>query len=204
MPLPRGTRGLQTVPIPMETVMRTRHAAMDGFTLTELLIVLAIAAITLMIGAPAMGSLIARSHASGAEASIADSLRHARTTAVMHNTRVLVCPSRDGRRCLKGDDWQYGWIVANDADHDGQPDTGVQALATIGALPAGTRIITSAGRGQLAFQPSGSAGGSNVTFTVCHTRDRNGKSVVVANSGRVRIDSPDAAHLQACLAGFQQ
>lgn len=182
--------------------MRRQPASTRGFTLTELLIVLAIAAITLMIGAPAMGSLIARTHENSAEASITESLRHARTTAVMHNMRVLVCPSRDGRRCLKGDDWQYGWIVANDADHDGQPDAGTQALATIGALPAGTRMITSAGRGQLAFQPSGSAGGSNVTFTVCHLRDRDGKAVVLANSGRVRTDKPDATRLQACLAGF--
>ena len=174
-----------------------------GFTLTELLIVLAIVGILAMIGAPAMGSLLARVHQDGAEASIADSLRRARTTAVMHNTRVVVCPSRDGRRCNKGDDWQHGWLVANDADHDGQPDTGAQALAAIGAMPDGTRIITSAGRGALTFQPSGSAGGSNVNFTICHAHDRNGKSVVVANSGRVRIGKPEADRLQQCLAGLQ-
>lgn len=183
--------------------MQTRRASTHGFTLTELLIVLAIAGILTMIGAPAMGSLLSRMHEDSAEASIADSLRRARTTAVMHNNRVVVCPSRDGRRCSKGDDWQHGWLVADDADRDGQPDAGAQALAVIGAMPAGTRIITSAGRGSLTFQPSGSAGGSNVNFTICHARDRNGKSVVVANSGRVRIGRPDADRLQQCLAGLQ-
>lgn len=175
-----------------------------GFTLTELLIVLAIAGILAAIGAPAMGNLMSRVHQDSAEAAIADSLRRARTTAVMHNNRVLVCPSRDGRRCNKGDDWQHGWLVADDADHDGQPDSRTQALAVIGAMPGGTRIITSVGRGQLTFQPSGSAGGSNVNFTVCHAHDRSGKSVVVANSGRVRIDKPGTDRLQACLARFTQ
>lgn len=183
--------------------MRARRASASGFTLTELVMVVAIAGILAAIGAPAMGSLGARVHASSAEASIADSLRRARTTAVMRNTRVLVCPSRDGRTCSKGDDWQQGWLVANDANRDGQPDGGAQSLAVSGALPAGTRIVTSAGRGQLTFQPTGSAGGSNVTFTVCHARLREGQAVVVANSGRVRIGKPDAAHLQACLAGLR-
>lgn len=183
--------------------MRTRHTSIGGFTLTELVMVVAIAGTLAAVGAPAMGGLAARVHASSAESAITDSLRRARTTAVMRNTRVLVCPTRDARTCSKGDDWQQGWLVADDANHDGQPDAGAQALAVAHALPAGTRVVTSAGRGQLAFQPSGSAGGSNVTFTICHARMREGQSVVVANSGRVRIGKADAAHLQACLAGLR-
>ena len=64
-----------------------------GFTLTELLIALAIAGILAMIGAPAMGGLIARTRDSGIENAIAAGLRGARTAAVMRNARVLVCPS---------------------------------------------------------------------------------------------------------------
>lgn len=173
-----------------------------GFTLTELLITLGVASILAMIGAPAMGNLLARTQDSNVEASIADTLRHARNAAVMHNTRVLLCPSGDGRSCRAGDDWQHGWIVALDANHDGQPDADAQIIATQAATPPGTRVVTSAGRGQVTFQPSGSAGGSNVTFTICHARERSGRSVVVANSGRVRLQVADAAHLQACLAGL--
>lgn len=174
-----------------------------GFTLTELLVVMAIASILAMIGAPAMGSLLARVSTASAEASIATSLRHARSSAVLHNTRVIVCPSGDGRRCSKGNDWQQGWLVASDADHDGQPDTDAAVLTVVGAMPAGARITTSVGRGHLIFQPSGSAGGSNVKFTICHAHQRSGKLVVLANSGRVRLANADATHLQACLATLQ-
>lgn len=174
-----------------------------GFTLTELMVVVAIAAILAMIGAPAMAGLLARVSERNAESAIADVLRQARTAAVMHNTRTLVCPSRDGRHCRSGDDWQHGWIVVADADHDGQADAGTQVLAVTSAMPHGTRVITSIGRGHIAFQPSGSAGGSNVRFTICHARQANGKSVVVSNSGRVRFGPPVPARLQACLSGLQ-
>lgn len=182
--------------------MAHHERAAHGFTLTELLVTLAIAGILAMIGAPAMGSLLARTRDATTEAAVANSLRHARSAAVMRNARVLVCPSRDGRRCNPGDDWQHGWIVAKDADHDGQPDANAQLIFAQAAMPAGTRVITSVGRGQLAFHPNGGAGGSNARFTICHANARAGKAVIVANSGRVRLDTADAAHLQACLAGI--
>lgn len=181
--------------------MHAERAATQGFTLTELLIVLAVAALLAMAGAPALGGLVARSHEASAEAAITGSLRHARNAAVMHNVRVLVCPSGDGRHCNKGDDWQHGWLVADDGDHDGQPDAGAH-LTVAGAMPAGTRIVTSSGRGALSFQPNGSAAGSNVRFTICHAHRHDGKSVVVANSGRVRTDEPDPDRLRECLAGL--
>jgi type IV fimbrial biogenesis protein FimT len=182
--------------------MHSSARACRGFTLTELLITLAIAGILAMIGAPTMSQLLARTQSANAEALIANNLRHARTAAVMSNTRVLVCPSTDGHHCRPDDDWQRGWIVARDADHDGQPDAAVPIIAAQAAMHAGTRVITSVGREKVVFHPNGSAAGSNARFTICHAREREGKSVVVSNSGRVRLEDADAAHLQTCLAGI--
>ena len=70
-------------------------------------------------------------------------------------------------------------------------------------MAAGSRIITSAGRRHIVFHPNGNAAGSNARFTICHANAREGKEVIVANSGRVRLASADAAHLQTCLAGLQ-
>lgn len=175
--------------------------AQHGFTLTELLATLAIAGILAMVGAPAMGRLLANTRNASSEAMVVNTLRHARSTAIMRNARVLVCPSRDGYQCNPGDDWQHGWIIAQDSDHDGRPDAGAPRVMQA-AMPAGTRVITSVGRRQIAFQPSGSAGGSNVRFTICHASARTGKSVIVANSGRVRLAEAEPAQLQACLAGI--
>lgn len=173
-----------------------------GFTLVELMITLAIAGILAVIGAPAMGSLLARTQEASAESAVAGGLRNARTAAVMHNARTLLCPSADGRHCRAGEEWQHGWIIAQDVDHDGQPDAGVPIVAVQEAMPKGTRVITSLGRGQIAFQPTGSAGGSNARFTICHARERDGKSVVISNSGRVRWAKAEPERLHACLAGL--
>lgn len=175
---------------------------MRGFTLTELLIALAIAGILAMAGAPATGNLLARTRDRGIESALSNGLRHARAAAVMHNARVVVCPSRDAHHCHPDDDWQHGWIIARDADHDGQPDGNAALLATQPPMPPGTRVVTSNGRRQVTFHPNGGAGGSNVSFTICHARARTGRMVVVANSGRVRLAQADATHLAACLVGI--
>lgn len=179
------------------------HREARGFTLIELMMTLAIAAVLAMIGAPALGHLLARVREANAEARVAGTLRQARTAAVMDNTRIIVCPSDDGRHCRPGYDWQHGWIVARDADHDGQPDPGLQIIAALPAMPAGSRVITSTGRAHLVFHPDGNSAGSNARFTICHARERDGKSVVVSNSGRVRVAAPDPARLRQCLAGMR-
>lgn len=173
-----------------------------GFTFTELLITLAIAGILAALGAPAFGNLLARARDADAESALANTLRHARSAAVLRGTRMLVCPSRDGAHCTPDDEWQSGWLVAADADHDGQPDAGHAPITVRQALAGGTRVVTTSGRLTLAFQPSGSAAGSNVTFTICHAGARTGKAIVVANSGRVRVATATPQHLQTCLAGL--
>lgn len=182
---------------------KKRPALARGFTLTELLMALAIAGTLAMLGAPAMSGVLARSRAASAEASLAGSLRHARSAAVMSERRIVACPSSDGRHCQSGVEWQHGWIIAHDADHDGQPDAGTAIIHAFPALSPGTRIVASAGRKLIAFHPNGSAAGSNVSFTICHARAREGKSVVVSNSGRVRVAAAKPQRLQDCLAGLQ-
>lgn len=183
--------------------MRKPMPAARGFTLTELTVVLAISAILTMAGAPAMGRLLGRSRAASAEADIAASLRHARTAAIMHNGRVIACPSTDGRRCDDSSAWQRGWILADDADHDGQPDAGAPIIAIFHALPTGTGITSSQGRKLIAFHPNGTAAGSNVRFTICQARSGDGISVVLSNAGRVRTTTPGPQHLNDCLASLR-
>lgn len=174
-----------------------------GFTLTELLAVLAIGGVLAALGAPALGGLLARQHGATATASIVATLRQARTAAILHNRRVVACPSRNGQDCDDTTEWQHGWIIAADADHDGHADAGRVPLAVFNALPPGSRITTSAGRRLVAFHPNGSAAGSNASFTICSARAGAGAAVVVSNTGRVRTQPASAQHLQACIDGIQ-
>ena len=182
--------------------MATAHAKRRGFTLIELMMVLAIAGILLVTGMPALGSMLARSHRQSAEAALESSLMHARETAIVRNQRVIVCPSSDGSSCSGGTDWQHGWLIAPDADGDDLPDKNTLPLAVFDAMPVGMRIVASRGRPRIVFHPDGSAGGSNARITVCHAGDtREGRAVIIANSGRVRVSAAQPEQLQECLSG---
>lgn len=182
--------------------MRSATGLQNGFSLTELLIVLAIMGSLFVAGMPSMGRLLDSVRTTNAEGLLTSNLQLARNAAITHNTRTLLCPSDDGRRCSEGEDWQRGWLIAQDANHDGQPDANVPLIVVQSALAPGTRIITSARRDHVTFQPTGSAGGSNVRFTICRARGAIARSVVVANSGRVRSAAPDPTRLQQCVAGL--
>ncbi|HET6913243.1 MAG TPA: GspH/FimT family pseudopilin [Rhodanobacteraceae bacterium] len=177
------------------------HPRQRGLTLIELLITLSIAGILAAIGMPALGSMLARSHRQSAESALEASLMHAREMAIMRNTHMIVCPSSDGAACSGDTNWQHGWLVAADADHDNQPDRG-SFVAVFNAMPGGMRILASRGRPRVVFRPDGSAAGTNAQLTVCHTGDPHaGVAVVVSNSGRVRVGDADPDRLHACLQG---
>jgi type IV fimbrial biogenesis protein FimT len=131
-----------------------------------------------------------------------EGLVHARETAIMRNVRVIVCPSPDGKICVTTTDWQNGWLIATDADHDNQPDRGKGPLATFDALPRQFRVRGSTGRPRVVFHPDGSAAGTNAHLTICRLGDtREGSAVIVSNSGRVREADAQPDRLEDCLAG---
>lgn len=174
------------------------RARQRGITLIETLMALAVAAMLSAIGAPALGSLLAHSHQQAAGDALQESLMHARELAITRGIQVIVCPTADGVRCSDDGLWQRGWMVAADANGDRQPDA---TLTKFDAMPSTMRIVSSQGRPLVLFQPDGSAGGSNAQLTICSGTDaREGRAIIVSNSGRVRTAPADASHLQTCLA----
>lgn len=89
----------------MVTARRAR-----GFTLPELLAVIAVTAILASVAAPSFSELIASQRAKGAASDMFASLLRTRSEAIKRNTEVTLAPS--------GLTWASGWSIAHPGDAD--------------------------------------------------------------------------------------
>jgi len=96
---------------------RTRSA---GFTLVELMIVVAVAAVLLAVALPSFQSVFRSNRVATATNEVIATLSLARGEAIRNARGAAVCPSVDGETC--GDDWTAGWIIWADNDGDGVLD----------------------------------------------------------------------------------
>lgn len=170
-----------------------------GFTLIELMLALALAAVVASLAAPALGDFLARQRIDAAAHELVAHINLARLQAVTHAECVVLCPSTEGIACSGSNRWDTGWIVFRDADCDLEPDHDADRLRVGHALEGLT--VDSAGRRFIRYQPDGTAGGSNLTIKLCDVeRPGLARAVIVSNPGRPRVaDLP--AHLSCPAPG---
>ena len=82
-----------------------------GFSLTELMIVLAIVAILLVIGVPSYRSVTWSNRISYEVNELLGDVEFARSEALKQGLTVVVCPSADAVNCSAVSGWEIGWIV---------------------------------------------------------------------------------------------
>lgn len=161
-----------------------------GFTLVELMIALAVLALLLGLALPGFGPLIERQRTATAMHLVSAQFAQARNTAVMRRTPVTVCPSRGDGLCRNDADWSQGWLMYRDPRSGSQPRSPADVLGEQYRPAHGpVRILSSAGRPRIRFQPDGRSGGTNLTIRICIAGSVRGE-VVVNNVGRVRNIHP--------------
>jgi type IV fimbrial biogenesis protein FimT len=92
--------------------------AQTGINIVELLIVVAILAMSLTVGVPSFQDLKLSSDRSAALIELVTAIRMARSEAALRGTPASVCASADGVSCSGGADWSGGWLVFQDPDQD--------------------------------------------------------------------------------------
>lgn len=109
-----------------------------GFTLIELMAVVAVVAILVVVGIPTLRDTMIRSRLSGQVQEFYGTLALARSEAIKRGLPVSICKSNTGTSCTAGSAWRDGWIVFvnNDNDSPAAVDGGETILRVFPALPA--------------------------------------------------------------------
>lgn len=156
-----------------------------GFSLIELIIVLAVLGIGLALALPSIAPAIERTEAATTASRLQLALNQARLGAINSSLPTVVCPSLDRLTCSRSIDWRGGVLLFADANNDGQrqPDEPLQQYFALGNHP----VFSSTGRIRARFLPDGTAHGANLTLTVC-AGDAQATRLIIANAGRIRIE----------------
>lgn len=171
-----------------------------GFSLIELMVATAAAAILLAIAVPAFSNLMARNELAAASNAARGALMAARQTAVMRGHPVSLCAGEPEAGCTG--DWSGGqWLVFRDADHSGDLGAG-EAVLRHGRVPGAGQAVSIDGNGPFrsamvyvplghAERRSGAFGAGRLRICVQEDLAPNARELVVSASGRVRLQSVD-------------
>lgn len=170
------------------------HKQHSGFTLIELMIVLAVAAIVLTLGVPSFQGIIERNGLAVQVNDFISSLNYARSEAVKRKQNVVVCRSdttTNPLNCNTGTSYDDGWLIYIDFDRDNSFDVGTDEIVwTHDALKQDMQFY---GTGNIANRIAFSAKGRSVdaitgSFILCKNNDpTKARVLVVSNTGRARI-----------------
>lgn len=171
------------------------EARSSGFTLIELMITLALAAIILSAAVPSFRALVQNNRITAQVNEFITALSLARSEAVKRGVSVRVCTSVNGASCAGGGDWEQGLIVFSDINGNGTPDTGTgQCLATEDCLlrvvngPLAGNATVTAPSLFLVYQASGMVSAAlTLTHTIPQCTGDQARTITVSTTGRASV-----------------
>ena len=92
-----------------------------GFTLTELVVVMAIVAILLGIGVPSYRYITNSYRISSEVNGLLGDLMYARSEAIKEGQFVTVCVTVNGKTCSGNTSWDRGWLIFSNPNNKPQP-----------------------------------------------------------------------------------
>ncbi len=172
-----------------QTTLKNRFLA--GFTIIELMLTIAVAAVILTLGVPSFQDLMERNQLTSNINRFISSLALARSESIKRNQRVVVCPSSDGTSC-SGTGYDNGWIIFVDTNNNGSRDTSDdEELIWQGESIAAGMTLRGTGlyNSSIPYIPSGRISlPLNGSVRLCIDNDTSrAKMITLIRSGRVHL-----------------
>lgn len=171
-----------------------------GFTLIELMITVAIAAIVLTIGVPSFRDMILNNTRVAQVNEFVGALNMARSEAVKTGFRVVICRSSDGVSCATDVSgiWENGWLIFIDRNPNGLLDSAApnneELLKVQSKLPSNFTLRTTTtltqwiAYGSNGFNEGNTGLGTETTFKLCDTRGVDqARFIVIKSTGRPNV-----------------
>jgi type IV fimbrial biogenesis protein FimT len=168
------------------TEQHGRHA--KGFTLVELVIVLAASAILLSIAVPSFIGLISSNRVYAASNEMVTMLNVAKSEAVRTDQHLVICKSPDGNQCDDSSAWSDGWLLFSD-NNDNQAVDDDERIIKVHAATDPRLNFDFNGGDYITFLPTGR---TNRNGSFCFTnsyKQENSKKVVITQVGRIRTET---------------
>jgi type IV fimbrial biogenesis protein FimT len=175
-------------------VLASRNARHGGFSLVELIVVLAVASILVSIAVPSFLGLLGRMRVATAINDFRAAVKATRNEALSRGIRVDMVPNDQTT-------WTSGWTIFVDSDNDQIPDSGETVIRRHGGLSVditiegGAFYDDDANKRYLSFNAAGypkeNSGAAAMDSLIVHNQHAKRK-LVISMLGRVRICNPDA------------
>ncbi len=174
---------------------RTTHLSSCGFSLVEMLIVLAIMGILSSYALPSLSKLVNSNRQSMVLLQLFSHHQLARSEAIKQNQSVILCKSDNGQQCTPSAHWQNGWIVFVDRDNNKQL-SGTEPLIYSFQNQNPSLFISYKGFGShnyIRYYPDGRSS-TNRSFVLCTLEgDISARSLIISRTGRARLSSKNAS-----------
>ncbi len=165
-------------------MMKPTTKQQRGVTLLELMTALAVAAILVSVGTPALRDMTIRQRISGAAQDLHIDLALARNEAVTRATNVTVCPSADLIGC-SNNGWGNGRLIFVDQNANGSIDAGEVVVKQSAALAGG--LTATPAPGFVTFNSRGQA--APATIGICESA-YVGRNIDIKSTGHASVVTP--------------
>ncbi|MFK7814877.1 MAG: GspH/FimT family pseudopilin [Gammaproteobacteria bacterium] len=163
------------------------HKHESAFTLIELMIVIAVAAIVLTLGVPGFERTIERNQLSAYTNQLVSSLYFARSEAVRRNQSIKVCHSNNATDC-NGAGYESGWIIfIENGTPNNTLDAGEELIRVNEALPTNYTFNPNGSMNSFSFTANGKTDNQG-TFVLCKDNDlTKARAIIIGPAGRTRL-----------------